>query len=64
MRLAYRISMNIELSFDERNVIQDDWIKMEVVLTYNRSVVNDLVSTKLEETLPKFQKKKNCKENS
>jgi hypothetical protein len=49
--------MNIELLFDE-NVIQDDWIKMEVVMTYNRSVVNNLVSTKIEETLPKFQKKK------
>ena len=49
--------MNIELLFDE-NVIQDDWIKMEVVMTYNRSVVNNLVVTKIEETLPKFQKKK------
>ena len=49
--------MNIELLFDEWNVIQDDWIKMEVEMTYNRSVVNNLVSTKIEETLPKFQKK-------
>jgi hypothetical protein len=43
--------------FDEWNVIQDDWIKMEVVMTYNRSVVDNLVPTKLEETPPKFFKK-------
>ena len=51
------ISVSIELSFDEWNVIQDDWIQMEVVMTYNRSVVDNLVPTKIEETLPKFQKK-------
>ena len=51
------ISMNIELFFDEWNVIQDDWIKMEVVMTYNRGVVDNLVQKKKEETLPKFQKK-------
>jgi type III secretion system FlhB-like substrate exporter len=45
--------------FDERNVIQDDWIKMEVVMTYNRSVVDNLVPTKIEETLPNFFYKKN-----
>jgi hypothetical protein len=44
--------------FDEWNVIQDDWIKMEVVMTYNRSVVDNLVPTIIEETLPKFSKKK------
>ena len=48
------ISISIELLFDEWNVIQDDWIKMEVVMTYNRSVVDNLVPTKIEETLPKF----------
>jgi adenylate kinase family enzyme len=53
------ISINIELLFDEWNVIQDDWIKMEVVMTYNRSVINNLVPTIIEETLPKFSKKKN-----
>ena len=52
------ISINIELLFDEWNVIQDDWIKMEVVMTYHRSVVDNLVSTKIEETLLKFFKKK------
>ena len=41
--------MNIELLFDEWNVIQDDWIKMEVVMTYNRSIVGNLVPTKIEE---------------
>jgi len=53
------ISINIELLFDEWNVIQDDWIKMDVVMTYNRSVVDNLVPTKIEETLLKFSKKKN-----
>jgi len=48
------ISINIELLFDEWNVIQDDWIKMEVVMTYNRSVVDNLVPTTIEKTLPKF----------
>jgi hypothetical protein len=38
-------------------VIQDDWIKMEVVMTYNRSVVDNLIATKIEETLPNFSKK-------
>ena len=52
------ISINIELLFDEWNVIQDDWIKMEVVMTYNRSVVDNLIPTKIEETLSKFSKKK------
>jgi hypothetical protein len=51
------ISINIELLFDEWNVIQDDWIKMKVVMTYNRSVVDNLVPTIIEETLPKFKKK-------
>jgi hypothetical protein len=32
---------------------------MEVVMTYNRSVVDNLVPTKIEGTLPKFSKKKN-----
>jgi len=31
---------------------------MKVVMTYNRSVVDDLVPIKIEETLPKFSKKK------
>jgi hypothetical protein len=52
------ISINIELLFDDWNVIQDDWIKMEVVMAYNRSVVDNLVPTKIEETLPKFSKTK------
>jgi len=52
------ISISIELLFDEWNVIQDDWIKMEVVMTYNRSVVDNLVPTKIEETLPNFFLKK------
>jgi hypothetical protein len=30
---------------------------MEVVITYNRSVVDNLVPTKIEETLTKFKKK-------
>jgi len=51
------IIINIELLFDEWNVIQDNWIKMEVVMTYNRSVVDNLVPTIIEETLPKFSKK-------
>jgi hypothetical protein len=32
---------------------------MEVVMTYNKSVVDNLVPTKIEETLLKFSKKKN-----
>ena len=52
------ISINIELLFDEWNVIQDDWIKMKDVMTYNRSVVDNLVPRKIEKTLPKFSKKK------
>jgi hypothetical protein len=40
--------------FDEWDVIHDDWIKMEVVMTYNRSVVDNLVPIKIEETLPNF----------
>ena len=32
---------------------------MEVVMTYNRSVVENLIPTKIEETLPNFSKKKN-----
>jgi hypothetical protein len=32
---------------------------MEVVMTYNRSVVDNLVPTKIEETLPNFFFKKN-----
>jgi hypothetical protein len=31
---------------------------MEVVMTYNRSVVDNLVPTKIEETLSKFSKRK------
>ena len=46
------------LLFDDWNVIQDDWIKMEVIMTYNKNVVDNLVPTKIEETLPKFSKKK------
>ena len=41
-----------ETEIDELDVIQDDWIKMEVVMTYNRSVVDNLVPTNIEETLP------------
>jgi hypothetical protein len=51
------ISISFERLIDERDVIQDDWIKMEVVMTYNRSVVNNLVPIKIEETLPNFSKK-------
>jgi len=51
------INISIELLFDEWHVIQDDWIKMEVVMTYNKSVVDNLVPSKIEETLPKFKKK-------
>jgi hypothetical protein len=32
---------------------------MEVVMTYNKSVVDNLVPTKIEETLLKFSKKNN-----
>ena len=52
------ISISIEILFDEWDVIQDDWIKMEIVMIYNRSVLDNLVPTKIEETLPKFSKKK------
>ena len=31
---------------------------MKVVMTYNISVVDNLILTKIEETLPKFSKKK------
>jgi hypothetical protein len=41
---------------DEWDVIQDDWIKMEVVMTYDKSVVDNLVPIKIEKTLPKFKK--------
>jgi hypothetical protein len=51
------ISINIKRLIDEWDVIQDDWIKMEVVMTYNRSVVDNLVPIKIEETLTKFSKK-------
>ena len=51
------ISISIALLFDDWNVIQDDWIKMEAIMTYNKSVVDNLVPTKIEETLPKFSKK-------
>jgi hypothetical protein len=44
--------------FDEWDVIQDDCIKMEIVMIYNRSVFDNLVPTKIEETLSKFSKKK------
>jgi hypothetical protein len=43
---------------DEWDVIQNDWLKMEVVMTYNRSVVDNLVPIKVEETLSKFSKRK------
>jgi hypothetical protein len=39
-------------------MIQDDWIKMKVVMTYNKNVVDNLVPTKIEETLAKLSKKK------
>jgi hypothetical protein len=52
------ISISIERLIDEWDVIQNDWIKMEVVMTYNRSVVDNLVPTKIEETLSKFSKRK------
>jgi len=51
------ISINIKRLIDEWDVIQDDWIKMKVVMTYNRSVVVNLVPIKIEETLTKFSKK-------
>jgi hypothetical protein len=57
MRLEFIDNISIERLFDEWDVIQDDWIKMKVVMTYNRSVVHNLVPTKIEETLPKFSKK-------
>jgi hypothetical protein len=31
---------------------------MKVVMTYNRSVVDNLISTKIEQILPNFSKKK------
>jgi hypothetical protein len=43
---------------DEWDVIQDDWIKMEVEMTYDKSVVDNLIPTKIEETLLKFKKNK------
>jgi hypothetical protein len=52
------ISISIERLFDERDMIQDNWIKMKVVITYNRSVVDNLIPTKIEETLLKYSKKK------
>jgi hypothetical protein len=52
------ITISFERLIDEWDVIQDDWIKMEVVMTYNRSVVENLVPTKIEETLLKFSKNK------
>ena len=51
------ISISFERLIDEWDVIQDDWIKMEVVMTYNRSVVDKLAPTKIEETLANFSKK-------
>ena len=36
------------------DVIHDDWIKMGVVMIYNRSVVYTLVPIKIEETLLNF----------
>jgi hypothetical protein len=38
-------------------MIQDDWIKMKVVMTYNKNVVDNLAPTKIEETLAKLSKK-------
>ena len=58
MRLEFIDNISIERLFDEWDVIQDDWIKMEVVTTYNTSVVDNLVLTKIEETSPKFSKNK------
>jgi hypothetical protein len=52
------ITISFERLIDEWDVIQDDWIKMEVVMTYNRSVVDNLIPTKIEETLPNFSKNK------
>jgi hypothetical protein len=49
---------DLNILIDEWDMIQDDWIKMEVVMTYNRSVVDNLVPTKIEETFLKFSKKK------
>jgi hypothetical protein len=51
------INISIERLFDEWDVIQDDWIKMKVVMTYNISVVDNLVPTKIKEILPKFSEK-------
>jgi hypothetical protein len=48
------ISISIKILFDEWDVIQDDWIKMKVVMTYNKSVVDNLVPIKTEKTLLKF----------
>jgi hypothetical protein len=49
--------IGIERLIDEWDVIQDDWIEMKVVITYNRSVVDNLIPIKIEETLLKFSKK-------
>jgi hypothetical protein len=51
------INISFERLIDEWDVIQDDWIKMKVVISYNRSVVENLIPTKIEETLPNFSKK-------
>jgi len=51
------ILIGIERLIDEWDVIQDDWIEMKVVITYNRSVVDNLIPIKIEETLLKFSKK-------
>jgi len=47
------INIRIERLFDGWDVIPDDWIKMGVVMTYNRSVLDNLVPIKIEETLLK-----------
>jgi hypothetical protein len=48
------INIRIERLFDGWDVIPDDWIKMGVVMTYNRSVLDNLVPIKIEETLLKI----------
>jgi len=52
------ISISIERLFDELDVIQDDWIKMKVIMIYNRSIVDNFVPTKIEKTLPNLFFKK------
>ena len=51
------INICIGRLFDGWDVIQDDWIKMRVVMTYNRNVVDNLVPIKIKETAEIFLKK-------